>query len=255
LLTQQHIDTVLHALDKAMDVALSYFDNPGILTNELKDIKTIVDLKMNECILNELSGMGFPILSEESDWKDKAVNLSGWIVDPLDGTLNFTRKFPCVGISIAFMVDGIPTHGFVKDIFNNISYTANLNGRATKNGIAMNVSGESQLSNAILSTGFPSGANYGTSELMHFVSNVQKFKKIRALGSASLMLCLVAEGVFDVYYEKGIYLWDVAAGIALVNASGGKYKLTKMGEPYKYEVLASNSEIFENALQKLIASR
>jgi myo-inositol-1(or 4)-monophosphatase len=255
LLTQQHIDKVLNALDKATDLALSYFDNPGILTNESKDIKTLVDLKMNECILNELSGMGFPILSEESNCKDKAVNLSGWIVDPLDGTLNFTRKFPCVGISIAFMVDGIPTHGFVKDIFNNISYTANLNSRATKNGIAMNVSGVSQLSNAILSTGFPSGANYGTSELMHFVSNVQEFKKIRALGSASLMLCLVAEGVFDVYYEKGIYLWDIAAGIALVNASGGKYLLTKMDEPYKYEVLASNSGIFEKALQKLTSNR
>ncbi len=255
MLTKQHIDKVLHALDKAMDLALSYFDNPGILTNELKDIKTLVDLKMNEFILNELSGMGFPILSEESDCKHKAINLTGWIVDPLDGTLNFTRKFPCVGISIAFMVDGIPTHGFVKDIFNNISYITNLNGRATKNGIAMNVSGVSQLSNAILSTGFPSGANYSTSELMHFVSNVQEFKKIRALGSASLMLCLVAEGVFDVYYEKGIYIWDVAAGIALVNASGGKYKLNKMSEPYKYEVLASNSEIFENALQKLIAIR
>jgi fructose-1,6-bisphosphatase/inositol monophosphatase family enzyme len=242
-------------LDKARDIALTCFDNPGILTNELKDIKTLVDLKMNECILNELSGTGFPILSEESDWKHKAVPLFGWIVDPLDGTLNFTRKFPCVGISIAFMVDGIPVIGFVKDIFNNISYSANLNGGATKNGIAMNVSNESQLSNAILSTGFPSGANYDTIELMHFVSNVQEFKKIRALGSASLMLCLVAEGVFDLYYEKGIYLWDVAAGIALVNASGGKYLLTKMDDPYKYEVLASNSGIFEKALQKLTANR
>lgn len=255
MLTQQHIDIVLHALDKAKDVALTYFDNPGILTNEFKDIKTLVDLKMNECILNELSTTGFPILSEESDWKQKAVPQSGWIVDPLDGTLNFTRKFPCVGISIAFMVDGIPTHGFVKDIFNNITYAANLNGGATKNGIAMNVSGESQLNNAILTTGFPSGANYDTIALMHFVSNVQEFKKIRALGSASLMLCLVAEGVFDVYYEKGIYLWDVAAGIALVNASGGKYLLTKMDDPYKYEVLASNSKIFEKALQKLTAKR
>ncbi|MBT9485460.1 inositol monophosphatase [Sediminibacterium sp.] len=255
MLTQQHIDIVLHALDKARDVALTYFDNPGILTNELKDIKTLVDLKMNECILNELSSTGFPIISEESDWKHKAVPQSGWIVDPLDGTLNFTRKFPCVGISIAFMVDGIPTHGFVKDIFNNITYAANLNEGATKNGIAMNVSGESQLNNAILSTGFPSGANYDTSALMHFVSNVQEFKKIRALGSASLMLCLVAEGVFDVYHEKGIYLWDVAAGIALVKASGGKYLLTKMDDPYKYEVLASNSGIFEKALQKLTANR
>lgn len=251
MITQQHIDIVLHALDKARDVALANIDNPGILTNELKDIKTLVDLKMNECILNELSSTGFPILSEESDWRHNAVPLSGWIVDPLDGTLNFTRNFPWVGISIAFLVDGIPTHGFVKDIFNNISYAANLNGGATKNGIAMNVSGESQLSKAILSTGFPSGANYETSELINFVSNVQVFKKIRALGSASLMLCLVAEGVFDVYYEKGIYLWDVAAGLALVKAAGGEYILKPMEVPFKYEVLASNSFIFDKACQKL----
>ena len=65
----------------------------------------------------------------------------------------------------------------------------------------------------------------------------------------------LVKSYFDVYYEKGVYLWDIAAGIALVNASGGKYLLTKMDEPYKYEVLASNSGIFEKALQKLTSNR
>lgn len=253
MLSESHIETAKKALDKARIIALSYFDNPGILTNEFKDIKTLVDLKMNECIIEELSKSGFPILSEESDIGKNALPINGWVIDPLDGTFNFTRKYPCVGISIAFLEDGLPSLGLVKDIFHNITYSSELNKESTKNGSVIKVSEQSEFCNAILATGFPSGASYETAELLAFISSVQEFKKIRAIGCASLMLCLVAEGVFDVYYEKGIYLWDVAAGLALVKAAGGDYLLKAMEEPFKYEVLASNSLIFDKACQKLAA--
>ncbi|MBW0177673.1 inositol monophosphatase [Sediminibacterium sp.] len=251
MLSETHIEIAKNALDKARTIALTYFNNPGILKNEFKDIKTLVDLKMNECLIEELSRTGFPILSEESELQNEIFPECGWVIDPLDGTFNFTRKFPCVGISIAFMENRIPSYGFVKDIFNDITYSCEPNRKANKNGYEMNVSDESKLGNAILATGFPSGSNYETNELLTFISNVQEFKKIRAIGCASLMLCLVAEGIFDVYYEKGIYIWDVAAGLALVQAAGGKYLLKEMSDPFKYEVVASNPLIFRTACQKL----
>ena len=102
-----------------------------------------------------------------------------------------------------------------------------------------------------MATGFPSDANYDSENLLNLVNNIQNFKKIRAIGSASLMLAYVAEGVFDVYYEKDIFLWDVASGLSLVKEAGGMiyYKKTT---GFKYEVLASNKLLFNKAKELLI---
>ena len=249
MLTQEHIDLVRQTLENAREIALVHLSNPGVLTNEFKDIKTVVDQRMNEFIIDALKKTEFPILSEESKLHE---NIScGWILDPLDGTLNFTRNFPFYSISVAFVENFIPIHGFVLDISKNIFFSTNLINKAIKNNLEIKVSEESEICNSVLVTGFPSGASYNSNDLQSFINNVQKFKKIRALGCASLMLCLVAEGIFDVYYEKGIYLWDIAAGIAIVEAAGGMYELKKMSKPFQYEVLASNSNIF-NKVSKIL---
>ncbi len=249
MLTQEHINLVRQTLEDAREIALVHLSNPGVLTNEFKDIKTIVDQRMNEFIFDALKKTEFPVLSEESILHK---NIScGWILDPLDGTLNFTRNFPFYSISLAFVENFIPIHGFVLDISKNIFFSTNLVNNAIKNNLEIKVSEESEICNSVLVTGFPSGASYNSNDLQSFVNNVQKFKKIRALGCASLMLCLVAEGIFDVYYEKGIYLWDIAAGLAIVEAAGGMYELKKMSKPFQYEVLASNSNIF-NKVSKIL---
>jgi fructose-1,6-bisphosphatase/inositol monophosphatase family enzyme len=242
MLTQEHIDLVKQTLEDAREIALLHLNNPGVLANEFKDIKTLVDQRMNEFIIGELSKTDFPILSEESKLHEKIS--TGWILDPLDGTLNFTRNFSFFSISIAFVENFLPVHGFVLDISKNVFYSTDLNKQANKNNIVIKVSEESEICNSVLVTGFPSGASYNSQDLLSFVNNVQEFKKIRALGCASLMICLVAEGIFDVYYEKGIYLWDIAAGLAIVEAAGGMYKLKKMSKPFQYEVFVSNQYVF-----------
>ena len=250
MLTQKHIDLVKQILEDAREIALVHLSNPGVLTNEFKDIKTVVDQRMNEFIFDALKKTEFPVLSEESKSHE---NIScGWILDPLDGTLNFTRNFPFYSISVAFVENFIPVHGFVLDISKNIFFSTNLINKASKNNLEIKVSEESEIYNSVLVTGFPSGASYNSSDLQSFVNNVQRFKKIRALGCASLMLCLVAEGIFDVYYEKGIYLWDIAAGLAIVEAAGGMYELKKMSKPFQYEVLASNTNIFKKVSKILL---
>ncbi|MDX1412537.1 MAG: inositol monophosphatase family protein, partial [Nitrospirales bacterium] len=95
-------------------------------------------------------------------------------------------------------------------------------------------------SQAILATGFPSGRSYDTKSLLQFVHSVQAYKKVRMLGSAALMLAQVAAGRFDVYEEEDIFLWDVAAGLALVQAAGGEFQILPGSGPHKYHVRASN---------------
>ena len=240
------------AAEKAMEVASFFLNDPQVLSSGLKDIKTLADLKMNEQILHELEPTGISILSEETDFLEDELPDECWIVDPLDGTYNFSRKYLCAGISIGLLKDSIPVLGVIKDIFNNITYSCAIGHGAMKNGKKIEVSKITELKDAILATGFPSGANYETNDLLKFVKSVQEFKKIRAIGSASMMLSHVAEGVFDVYYEKDIYLWDVAAGLSLVKEAGGQFLMKRTGKTFRYEVLASNNFLFDKAKSLLV---
>ena len=240
------------AIIKANKLISKYEHNPVITNNKKKDIKTIADIKINEIILNELSKTSINILSEET-YNNNNINKGlWWIIDPLDGTYNFSRKFPCVGISIALYYNLEPILGIVRDIYNKKTYKSLCGTYANTYNSKLKVSTINKIENATLATGFPSGSKFDKTNLNLFIKCVQKFKKIRSLGAASIMLSYVSSGVFDVYYEKDIYIWDVAAGLSLIKEAGGKYFIRQTGENYKYEVLASNSEIFEKAKQILI---
>ncbi len=240
-----------NAAVKAKEIAMSFINDAGILKNDFKDIKTLADMRMNECILDELKPTEISIISEEIESHTSKIPAECWVIDPLDGTFNFSRKYPCASISISLLVNSVPSLGVVKDVFNDITYSSLSEKGAYRNNEKMRVSNIESINDAILATGFPSGANYETDTLLSFIQNIQKFKKIRALGSASLMLAYVAEGVFDVYYEKDIFLWDVASGLSLVKEAGGMIFFKKT-DGFKYEVLASNKFIFNKAKELLI---
>ena len=216
---------------------------------------TLADKNCNEVIEKFLLKTNISILSEEGTtipFSERESWEYSWLVDPLDGTYNFTRKFPTVGISVALFDKNIPLLGYVQDLFNNNTYYTRFSGGSYKNNNKISVSEVSTINKAILATGFPSGTSYKSNQLSKVVNSIQKFKKIRALGCASLMMCYVAEGIFDVYYEKDIYLWDVAAGLALIKEAGGQIYFRKTGN-FKYEVLASNKKIFKLAKEILIS--
>jgi myo-inositol-1(or 4)-monophosphatase len=245
------LDIALRASENAHKIALSFINDAKTISSINKDIKTLVDLKMNDSIVSDLSNTKCDIISEESDSNfDFSINET-WIIDPLDGTFNFTIKYPCAAISIALFKDRIPLLGVVRDVFSKTVYHSILNNGSYKDGILIKTSNTQNIEDAVLATGFPSGSNYETNKLLKFVKNIQKFKKIRSIGSASMMLVNVASGIFDVYYEKDIYLWDVAAGLSLVSESGGEYYI-KQTSGFKYEVLASNKLIFKKAKELLV---
>ncbi|EPS1179143.1 inositol monophosphatase family protein [Campylobacter coli] len=191
--------------------------------NKGKDIKLQADLESEKIICEILTNaFPYPILSEES-YKISNEEKKGiyWVVDPLDGSLNFSQDIPLCCISIALYENNKPILGVIYDFYRDEIFSGIVGVGAWLNDKKIipsdNIKDKSQ---AILATGFSSYMNYDKDGLMEFISNIQEFKKIRLLGSAALSLAYVACGRIDAYYEKDIAIWDIAAGIAILESLG-----------------------------------
>ena len=229
--------------------SIRVFENSSrnkIVKNEEKDLKLETDIDLNEIICKKLKDTGIPIISEEN--KNEITNLTtlSWIVDPLDGTMNYFRNFSKYCISIALWDNKDPIFGVIYDL-NTGAFYYSQNQQSFKDFELIKVSNVKSIKNSIISTGFPTKMNFSNESINQIVNSVKEFKKVRAIGSAALSLCHVAEGVFDIYYEDDINIWDVAAGIPIVLNSGGKVYYKLKNESFKMEVLASNAEIFSKS--------
>ena len=216
------------------------FLNSDSFISSNKDIKTEADKKAHDYIINRLSDTGIPIISEEQKNLDFNINNKQWIIDPIDGTFNYVKGFEMASVSIALWDKGFPLLGIVQNIFNKKLYSACFECGAWEDDRRIKVSNQKKINEASLATGFPSGRNYDYSSLNNFIKDIQMYKKIRMLGSASVMLNYVACGIFDIYYEEDIYIWDIAAGLAIISEAGGKYILQTGSSNLKYNIRASN---------------
>lgn len=193
-----------------------------ILSAEGKDIKIQADRDAEHIILERLGETGYPILAEESGEHGKCDTADVfWVVDPLDGTMNFTRDLPMNCVSIALCSGGDPVLGVVYDFNRDECFHGIVGQGAQMNDAPISVASTVERSQAVLATGFPTKSAFDRDSIDDFISRVQEFKKIRMLGTAALSLAYVACGRVDMYLEDDIMLWDVAAGIALVEAAGG----------------------------------
>ena len=155
-----------------------------------------------------------------------------WIVDPLDGTTNYIHQFPVFCVSIGYEVDGVIQVAVVDVPILNEVYTAVRGCGAYVNGIPLSVSRCQKLEDAFLATGFFNEIETRLEEQLRIFSHlVRQSRAIRRAGAAAYDLCLVARGVFDGYWERGIQPWDSAAGLLLVEEAGGKV-VTYRGQPY-----------------------
>lgn len=187
-----------------------------------KDLKLSLDKTSENMILTQLAKYSdFPFLSEESGYS-KPVNTDEpyWIIDPIDGSMNYSRDIPVSCISIALFVGEGPIFGVIYDFNRDEMFTGIVGIGAWLNDEPMAPSEVTEKSQAILATGFPTYMNDDDETLKQFLVNVQQYKKIRMIGSAALSLAYVACGRFDAYYEENIKIWDVAAGIAINRAVG-----------------------------------
>lgn len=212
-----------------------------------KDIKLQSDLDSEKLvfkILQEESDLD--ILSEEAGFiKGKNNSELTWIVDPLDGSLNFSRGLPLFCISIALWQNDEPILGIIYDFNTEKVYTGIVGEGAWCNGQPIKVSDIKTKNEAIVCTGFPVYSSFEDESLKNFIKDIQQYKKVRLLGSAAFSLSMVAKGSADVYTENNIALWDIAAGLAIVKAAGGviNYHFTNKEKNLLYTKACSSEKL------------
>lgn len=213
-----------------------------------RDIKLAADRAAEAVILDYLTAeTGMPALSEEAGEVGGApVNGLRWVVDPLDGTANYSRGIPLFCVSIALECEGEPVLGVIHDLSREETFSGTVGLGARLNGAPISVSRNADPARSIFATGLPARRDFSAESLGDFGRSLARWQKVRLLGSAALSLAYVAAGRCDAYAEQSIMPWDVAAGIALVRAAGGKAHVVKL-ESGGLNVIAGNVALLEAA--------
>jgi myo-inositol-1(or 4)-monophosphatase len=191
---------------------------------------------------------GFGMLLEEAGEVGQPGSDSRWIVDPLDGTTNFLHGIPHFAISIAQEEKGELVAGMVYEPLRDEAFWAVRGSGAYLNNRRLRVSARRDMSDAVLATGVPFGDRPGKAEMLAALEPVMaRTAGLRRFGAASLDLAYVAAGRYDAFWEFGLALWDMAAGILLVREAGGFVgEISGGGDPLNGEsILAANDGLFE----------
>ena len=216
------------------------------------DLVTEVD-KASEALIMSIIQENFPdhfILSEEIG-EVKMDSSYKWIIDPIDGTVNFANGIPLCCVSIGVEKDGEVIMGAVYNPLMNEFFFAEKKAGAFLNEKQIHVSSQNQVLHSCLVTGFPyMYLDMENGPLDVFARLVRKGIPVRRLGSAAIDLCWVAAGRFDGYYEHKLNAWDSAAGFLLVEEAGGKVTDFKGGQysPYQPQLVATNGLIHDELL-------
>ena len=214
-----------------------------ILLNEGRDIKLQIDVDAEKIIKDHLiAKSSFPILAEESGASNE-LNEFYWVVDPLDGTSNFLRNIPISCVSIALVQGFTPVLGAIFDFNNSDLYFAHKESKAFLNSSEINVSSVNLKKESTLVTGIPAKDNYSDDEFSNMISDFQSWKKIRMIGSAAMASVYVAAGKAEAYKENGIFLWDIAAGAAIVESAGGRVSISNHQPDFRVDAYFANNNL------------
>ena len=213
-----------------------------VILSTNKNIKLRADIQAEKAIKSIIENKSnYPILAEESGLSSKTIPNTFWVVDPLDGTANYARNIPICCVSIALISNLKPILGVIYDFINNDLYEGSIYTKALLNNEEISVSKVKNSSEGILITGLPNNTDYSDSALLKMIKNFQNWRKVRMIGSAAMASVYVASGKADLYTEKKTYLWDIAAGAAIVNAAGGEASIANQNENFQVDVHFSNS--------------
>ncbi len=217
--------------------------NLKILSNKARDLKLQIDIDAEEIIKEHITQKSsLPILAEESGMSGQRDGFF-WVVDPLDGTSNFLRNIPISCVSISLMQGLTPALGVIFDFNNSDLYCAHKESKAYVNDMEISVSSLSLKKESTLVTGIPAKDNYSDVEFKNMISDFQSWKKIRMIGSAAMASVYVASGKAEAYKENGIFLWDIAAGAAIVEAAGGKISISNLQPDFRVDANFTNKNI------------
>lgn len=242
-----------HYLDAAVEAARAagallrhQFQQPlRVNSSQAHDIKLEIDVRAQE-LITELLLKKFPdhtLYGEEGSVR-KSKSHYEWVVDPLDGTVNYFYGIPHFCVSIALRFKGEIIVGVIYDPMRDELWTTQKGNSSTLNGKKVSVSERADLAEAVVSVGLSKSGVTISAGLPLLQEMVHRARKCRLMGSAALDMAYVSCGRFDAYIEQGISLWDVAAGWILVENAGGIVELkprTDMKD--KYSIIASNGVI------------
>jgi myo-inositol-1(or 4)-monophosphatase len=237
-------NAVAHALDKLKELDKKHVKAFRYSNEVPREIKAEADTIIEKLLIDKLSSSYLSILSEESGYiKSKSSSNLSFIIDPIDGTVNFLRGIGECSISVALFDGNVPLFGVLASYpSGKITWGGRDIGSFTGR-IQLKVSLIEDIKKGVLCTGFPSRFEFNDKKNKDQMHLMQSFNKVRMLGSASQSLLLVAQGSSEAYIEDNIMIWDVAAGIAIVEGAGGEYRINTKNFNDPIKVIASNNLI------------
>ncbi len=228
---------------KPMRVAFKDRANP-VTEIDLKAEQTILAILSEECPTHA-------VMTEESTQPERRSEFL-WIIDPMDGTTNFTHGYPCVSVSIALYRNNEPLLGVVFDPLHEEIFSAERGKGSRLNGAPLRVSATTSLERSLLCTGFPYKLREEPADNFEIFQRLSlPAQGIRRDGSAAIDMCYVAAGRFDGFWERGLKPWDTAAGILILEEAGGRATDYAGGafQPFLREIVASNGLIHDEMLR------
>jgi myo-inositol-1(or 4)-monophosphatase len=215
------------------------------LASEALIIEQIKSYYPKHSILAEEAGNAV-VIGGENRWK--------WIIDPLDGTTNFTHGYPCFCVTLALEHDGDIVLGVTYDPTRDELFAAERGRGASLNNKPIRVSETEQLSEALVVTGFPYDFKEKTDFARHLYEFLVQARGVRRDGSAAIDMAYVACGRFDGFWEEGLNPWDMAAGLLLIEEAGGRvstYTESRF-DLYSPPILATNG-LIHSQMAKVLA--
>lgn len=243
-------DYLLFAVEmasKAGEIMRRYFRRPSLQVDaKLNDADVVTPAdKACDSLISGMIAERYPshsILAEESGEHDSASDFR-WVIDPVDGTTNFAAGVPFCCTSIALKYRNETIVGVVYDPFTDELFTAAKGQGAMLNGNPVSVKTNTELSKAVVSTGFPIDKDVNPDNNIDIVSRVlPRVRGLRRLGSSAMDICYVAAGFFDAYWEMNLHEWDVAAALLILSEAGGK--CSSYRDDRNISILASSPAIY-----------
>lgn len=266
------LSELTHARDAAVEAARAAarlirphagrVDAAAVREKGVHDLVTHLDEASQALIIEQLSQAcpGYTVLAEEGAGDDfsRIADTPRWIIDPIDGTTNFTRGVPPFAVSIALQDGAGPAMGVVLEVGRGELFTAIRGQGLHVDGVPARVSATPTLGESLLTTGFPYRRYDHLDRYLAVLGTfLREVRGVRRPGAASVDLAYVACGRFDGFYESGLMPWDVAAGTVLVREGGGRVTDFSGGDGAVFgrQIVASNGAIHDALLRGLAPMR
>ena len=238
-----NLNLMIRAVEKASKSVIRDFgeiEKLQVSKKGPKDFVTNSDLRAEKIIIDELKKgrPNYSIISEENGIENNKDSKNTWIIDPIDGTINFLHGIPHFAISIALLSNNEIVSGLIFDPIKNELFFAEKNNGAFYNNQRIRVSKKTKINECLFAT---SG-----------IINNELDLQFRKSGSAALDMAYVASGRYDGYFQNNLNIWDIAAGIIIIREAGGILNEINLSDYKNIKVIASSNDISTKLNEKLI---